>query len=169
MHQRAFGGLSRHDVRRVIGTAFERGGFQIKTQARFLLLLAVAFIAVLFKDGPHLADKVHRRGEGGKSDEKSQETHAVTSRCKRDLRASATFNTFCPKSRPRISCAKQEGLHDMGHAGQPRLGVMEVMVERETLLPLAAADKLEHLLSQGRRLPEDDCRRLLRHWRAIPS
>lgn len=47
------------------------------------------------------------------------------------------------------------------------LWLMELMVERETLLPLAAADKLEHLLSKGRRLPEVDCQRLLAQWRAM--
>lgn len=46
------------------------------------------------------------------------------------------------------------------------LWLMELMVERKALLPLAAADKLEHLLFRGRRLPETDCERLLRHWRS---
>jgi predicted nucleic acid-binding protein len=59
--------------------------------------------------------------------------------------------------------------HARGIEVHGTLWLMELMVKSNALLPLTAADKLEHLLTYGRRLPDAECQTLLRRWRTMAS
>ena len=54
----------RDDVWRMLVAALERRHLDVEPQTRFLPLLPVALVAVLFENRSHLAHEVHRSGEG---------------------------------------------------------------------------------------------------------